>query len=116
MGGYAASKFAVAAYSQQLRLELADQGLHVLLVCPGPIASETQRVYSGTENLPEAARKAGAGVKVRQIDPADLALRILKACERGDLEIVIPWKARMLFAISQFSAKWGDRLVRKMTS
>ena len=38
MGAYPAAKFAVAAYTQQLRLELEPQGLHVLLVCPGPIA------------------------------------------------------------------------------
>ena len=37
VGAYPATKHAVAAYSQQLRLELGPQGLHVLLVCPGPI-------------------------------------------------------------------------------
>ena len=116
MGGYAASKFAVAAYSQQLRLELSDEGLHVLLVCPGPIASDVRRVYPGAENLPEAARQAGAGVRVKQIDPAWLALQILRACERHQLELVVPAKARLLFALSQLSPKWGDWLLRKMTS
>ena len=38
LGAYPASKFPVAAYSQQLRYELNPQGVHVLLVCPGPIA------------------------------------------------------------------------------
>ena len=38
VGAYPATKFAVAAYTQQLRLELTPEGLHVLLVCPGPIA------------------------------------------------------------------------------
>jgi short-subunit dehydrogenase len=116
MGGYAASKFAVAAYSQQLRLELSDQGLHVLLVCPGPIASETRRVYSGTENLPQAARQAGAGVRVKQIDPQWLATQILKACHQCREELIVPGKARFLFALSQLSPKWGDWLLRKMTS
>ena len=37
IGAYAVSKFPLDAYSQQLRLELGPQGLHVLLVCPGPI-------------------------------------------------------------------------------
>ncbi|MDR1962486.1 MAG: SDR family oxidoreductase, partial [Planctomycetaceae bacterium] len=32
VGAYPVSKFAVAAYSQQLRLELGSEGLHVLLV------------------------------------------------------------------------------------
>ena len=116
MGGYAASKFAVAAYSQQLRLELSEQGLHVLLVCPGPIASETRRFYPCSENLPEAARQAGAGVRVKQIDPAWLATQILKACQQRRQELIVPAKARFLFALSQLSPKWGDWLLRKMTS
>lgn len=116
MGGYAASKFAVAAFTQQLRLELSDQGLHALLVCPGPIASPERRVYAGSENLPESARKAGAGVKVSKIEPQQLAARILRACERRDPEIVMPAKARLLFSLSQLSANLGDWLVRKMTS
>jgi short-subunit dehydrogenase len=115
MGGYAASKFAVAAYSQQLRLELADRGLHVLLVCPGPIRREEPRIYSASDQLPESARQPGAGVKVGKIDPDWLAARILRACERREVEIVVPWKARLLFAISQLSPSCGDWLLSKMT-
>ena len=43
MGAYPASKFAVSAYSQQLRLELEPEGLHVLLVCPGPSREEPRQ-------------------------------------------------------------------------
>ena len=115
MGGYAASKFAVAAYSQQLRLELAEQGLHVLLVCPGPIARDEVRVYPGSEQLPDSARKAGAGVQLERLQPEALAGRILKSCERRDLEIVTPAKARLLFAIADLSPTLGDWLLRKFT-
>jgi len=44
MGGYPASKHALAAYSQQLRMEHGSAGLHVLLVCPGPIRRENAEV------------------------------------------------------------------------
>lgn len=115
MGGYAASKFAVAAYSQQLRLELTERGLHVLLVCPGPIARDEPRVYAGSEQLPEAARKPGAGVKVGKIRPEWLAARILQACESRKAELVVPWKARLLFAMAQLSPACGDWILRKMT-
>ena len=40
VGAYPATKHAVAAYSQRFRLELGPQGLHVLLVCPGPIGAK----------------------------------------------------------------------------
>lgn len=117
VGAYPATKFAVAAYSQQLRLELGPAGLHVLLVCPGPLARRDQRLYplQGLEDIPEQARRPGAGVKVRQIDPARLSAAILRACQRRQAELMVPAKARWLFAISQLWPEWGDWLVRRFT-
>uniref|UniRef100_A0A0G4HI01 Ketoreductase domain-containing protein n=1 Tax=Chromera velia CCMP2878 TaxID=1169474 RepID=A0A0G4HI01_9ALVE len=37
---YSASKAALMNYFSALRIETVDQGLHVTLVCPGPVASE----------------------------------------------------------------------------
>ncbi len=117
VGAYPATKFAVAAYSQQLRLELGPQGLHVLLVCPGPIARKDSRLYplEGLEDIPESARRPGAGVKVRQIAPQRLARDILRACQRRQPELVVPAKARWLFAISQLWPRLGDWLVLRNT-
>ncbi len=62
MGAYPASKFALSAYTQQLRLELGPEGLHVLLVCPGPItrdeprAADSERGQEDLSHLPEAAQ------------------------------------------------------------
>ena len=115
-GAYPASKHAVAAYSQQLRLEHQGE-LKVLLVCPGPIQRETERLYplEGLEVLPEEARRPGAGVKVKRIPPKVLVDSILKASERGDVDLVLPKKARILFTISQLFPKLGDWLVLKNT-
>ena len=117
LGAYNASKFALNAYSQQLRLELGPQGLHVLLVCPGPLARSEVRTYGAEhkENLPESARKPGGGVKTRLIEPEWLARRIVRACQRRDPELVVPGKARLLFAVQQLFPRLGDYLVRKMT-
>jgi NAD(P)-dependent dehydrogenase (short-subunit alcohol dehydrogenase family) len=113
VGAYPATKFAVAAYSQQLRLELGPQGLHVLLVCPGPIQRDSARLYPlhGLEDVPQRARQPGAGVRVRAIAPQTLARGILRACERRRPELVIPGKARLLFTISQLWPSLGDWLV-----
>jgi len=117
IGPYAATKFALAAYAQQLRLELGETGLHVLHVCPGPIARDDagERYDDQVSDLPEVARKAGAGAKLRPIDPDSLAVRILQACEKRTIEIVVPWKAKWLFAISQISPRMGDWLLSKRT-
>lgn len=117
VGAYPATKHAVAAYSQQLRLELEPEGLHVLLVCPGPIARDDPRLYplEGLEDVPESARRPGAGVKVKAIQPQDLGRAILEACRRRQPELVLPAKARLLFALSQLSPRLGDWLVRRKT-
>jgi uncharacterized protein len=117
IGAYPATKHAVAAYSQQLRLELGPKGLHVLLVCPGPIAriDSREEALEGMGTVPESARQPGAGVKVKAIDPNWLAAQILRACERRKAELVVPGKARLLFAIQQLWPSLGDWIVMRKT-
>ncbi len=40
LGAYPASKFPLAAFAQQLRIENGNDSFHTLLVCPGPIARD----------------------------------------------------------------------------
>lgn len=117
LGAYPASKFPLAAYSQQLRLELGPQGLHVLLVCPGPIRREDagQRYAEQAAHLPASAQEPGGGVRLKGIDPAWLARRIVRACELRESELVIPGYSRLLFAIAQLSPALGDWILRRMT-
>lgn len=116
LGAYPATKHALAAYTQQLRLELEPQGLHVLLVCPGPIAREEQEMrYVDRAEVPADAQRPGGGAKVKALDPHKLAADILRACERRKAELVRPRKARALFATSAVSPRLGDWLVRRFT-
>lgn len=115
LGAYPASKFPVAAFSQQLRLEMKEPAAHVLLVCPGPITREDagSRYDDQSADLPESARKPGGGVKVKTLNPSVLSREILAACERRQRELIMPTKARWLFALQQFSPRLGDWLLRK---
>lgn len=117
LGAYPASKHAVAALAQQVRLERGPEGLHVLLVCPGPIARTDggQRYQQQTEGLPEEANRPGGGANVRAIAPDALSRKVLSACEGRKPELVIPGKARILAALTQLSPKWGDKILRKQT-
>ncbi|MCA9200295.1 MAG: SDR family NAD(P)-dependent oxidoreductase [Planctomycetales bacterium] len=117
LGAYPATKFPLAAYFQQLRLELQPNGLHPMLVCPGPIARSDagQRYANQTTDLPDTAKQPGGGVKVKAIAPDWLVQRILQGCQRREAEIVVPAKAKLLFAISQLSATWGDFILKKKT-
>jgi short-subunit dehydrogenase len=118
LGAYPASKFAVAALAQQLRLELDERGVHTLLVCPGPIERENaaERYLEQSVDVPPHAYRPAGGAKVRRIDPRSLANRILRACERRRAELIVPRRARWLFALTQLSPRIGDWLLRKMTA
>ena len=117
LGAYPASKFPLAAYSQQLRLETGAQGVHILLVCPGPIQRNDsgERYHDQAAELPGAAQLPGGGAKLKGVSPDWLAQRIVRACARREAELVIPRKARILFAISQLSPRLGDWLLEKWT-
>jgi len=117
LGAYPVSKFAVAAYSQQLRLELGPLGVHVLLVCPGPLTRHDAgtRYDDQAQDLPDAVRRPGGGVKLKTISPEYMARRILIACQRRRPELIVPAKARLLFAAAQLWPSLGDWIVRKMT-
>lgn len=117
LGAYAASKFPLAAYAQQLRLELGPQGLHSLLVCPGPIRRDDagSRYDQQAVGLPAEARKPGGGVQLKGIDADWLAKRILSSCERRRAELIVPARARLLFAIAQLWPALGDWIVLRMT-
>jgi NAD(P)-dependent dehydrogenase (short-subunit alcohol dehydrogenase family) len=117
LGAYPVSKFAVAAYSQQLRYELAPQGVHVLLVCPGPMVRPDagHRYDDQAASLPPEARRPGGGVKLKGVRPDRLAAQVLRACQRRIPELVVPAKARLLFAILQLWPSLGDWLVLRST-
>jgi uncharacterized protein len=117
LGAYPASKFPLAAYAQQLRLELEPQGLHVLLVCPGPIRRDDagSRYDDKVAAMPAEARQPGGGVKLKGIDPDWLAGRILRACELRQVELIVPGRARLLFALAQLWPTVGDWIITRMT-
>ncbi len=112
LGAYPTSKFPLAALAQQLRLEGEP---HTLLVMPGPIARDDagKRYNQQASDLPDKLKKPGGGAKVKAIDPHELAKRIMQSCDRRDNELIVPGKARWLFAINRLSSRWGDWLLRK---
>ncbi|MEE2642797.1 MAG: SDR family NAD(P)-dependent oxidoreductase [Planctomycetota bacterium] len=114
MTPYSASKFALAALTHQLRIELGDR-LHAMLVCPGPIKREDagQRYEEEATGLPDAAKQPGGGARLKGICPARLSRLIVRGCEKRKAELVVPWKANLLFIASSLSTRLGDWLLKK---
>jgi len=118
LGAYPASKFPLAAFAQQLRMELGPRGVHTLLVSPGPIARDDagERYSVEAAGLPEAAHRPGGGARLKAIPPDVLASQILRACELRRPELVVPAKTKLLFALAQLWPTLADRILRKKTS
>ncbi|MBN2578020.1 MAG: SDR family NAD(P)-dependent oxidoreductase [Pirellulales bacterium] len=117
VGAYPATKFAVAAFTQQLRLELGPQGLHAMLVCPGPIRRQDPRPYEfeGLEELPARAGRPGAGIKAKAMPPQKVARAILRGCRRRLPELMLPRRARWYLTLMQLCPRLGDWIVLKKT-
>lgn len=122
VGAYPATKFATSAYTQQLRLELEPLGLHVMLVCPGPIARSAPRREPEQQlrgefepGLPDRAYLPGAGVRTRSYRPERIAQAIVRGCQNRKREILFPWSSRFLFALMQVSPTLADFLIRRFT-
>ena len=99
MGGfavYAASKAFVYSFSIALKAEVAERGISVCAVCPGPVA---------TNFAAEASNGALTSVK-GGADPARTAEHALKAAKKGRVHsIMLPkWKAAAFF--SRFAPRY----------
>ncbi|MEM9942288.1 MAG: SDR family oxidoreductase [Planctomycetota bacterium] len=111
---YVVSKHALAGYSHQFRLE-GPANVNCLFVGPGPI----RRTDSGTRyaeqvadsGLSDKATQPGAGVKLKGIPPEKLANLIVSCCRKRRGVLIVPFSAKMLFAVAQLSSRLGDFLL-----
>lgn len=54
-------------------------------------------------------------MKTKRIPPGELAAKVLAACEGRRRELIVPWKAHIVFTLMQTSPTLADWLVRKLT-
>lgn len=117
MGAYSIAKFALTAMTRQLRLELAADGVHVMLVSPGPI----RRDDSATRYQDLAAARGadaetaapGGGADLKLIDPEVLCQKILSGAHARQSELAYPSKAKLLAAIAALWPSLADRILRR---
>jgi NAD(P)-dependent dehydrogenase (short-subunit alcohol dehydrogenase family) len=77
-GPYASTKFAIEAYSDTLRIELAGSGIHVVAIEPGPIRSNLMK---------NAVAKARANIDTEHSVHAVYYRRRLRSMERGGITV-----------------------------
>jgi NAD(P)-dependent dehydrogenase (short-subunit alcohol dehydrogenase family) len=92
-GLYIAAKFAVVGLSEALRTELAEEGIGVSVLCPGPVST---KIAASVKTRPAQFADSGYGEndmsserfdKSLFMDPIKIGERVLLGIERDDLYI-----------------------------
>lgn len=85
IAAYSASKFAMNGFSECLYHELKPLGIHVSVVCPGPVRTEFNRAF--TDRPPKSPAQL-------VIAPEAVSRAVIRALERKRFEVVLPrWLA-----------------------
>lgn len=109
---YCTSKWAIVGFSQSLRVEGADLGIKVNLVCPGlmqtPIHETSLFVNVNKEKLSKP--------KMIQsyMNPAKAAKIILKGVERNKSLIIFPFYSRLIWWLYRINSSVFQYLFRKV--
>ncbi|GAG51804.1 unnamed protein product, partial [marine sediment metagenome] len=105
-GAYAATKFALTAISDAVRLELRDHGITVITVYPGPIDTPFR------DNALKEIEPPSASRVLRRIPPVRVAEAIVRAVRDERAEVYVTWFDRgavILKGISPRFIDWGMR-------
>jgi short-subunit dehydrogenase len=107
--GYAASKHAMQGFFDSLRIELASSGVDVLVVSPGPVATNihTRRLGGdGRVSVESLQRPNAAGMS-----GDECARQIVEAIERRRRELVMTFAGKWGQWLKLLAPRWTDRLV-----
>jgi NAD(P)-dependent dehydrogenase (short-subunit alcohol dehydrogenase family) len=117
---YATSKAAVAALTDAIRGELAQDHIGVTLLCPGPVKSRihelgrnTPRHFELSPALQDAARKLSERqVSPLWMEPAEVARRVLDAIRNDDPYVIThgEWRPMVIARHEAYLAAMPERV------
>ncbi|MGT2784994.1 SDR family NAD(P)-dependent oxidoreductase [Streptococcus merionis] len=103
---YAAAKFAVTGFSNSLRLELAEHGVYVTTVNPGPIRT-------GFFDVADPSGDYLKRVDRYALNPDQVAERIVENLGRNKRDITLPFVLKVAHRLYTLFPRIGDYLARK---
>jgi short-subunit dehydrogenase len=106
VGGYCATKFALNALSDALRVEIADRGISVTSVYPGT----TRTAFRENSRRTRDERR---GWRPRGVTPEKVAKRIADAAETGPRDVYIRPSDRLFIAGTMLFPGLTDRLLSR---
>jgi len=113
---YCASKAAVRAYTDVLRLEIESAGLPVRVSCalPGGVATGIVREGGFADGEDAAAVVARFEDRIARTSPEEAARVILRGIERGRRQILVGPDARAVAAVTRLTGNAYQRLLPRL--
>ncbi|MDR2345883.1 MAG: SDR family NAD(P)-dependent oxidoreductase [Planctomycetaceae bacterium] len=105
-GVYGAAKFAVNGLSETMRAEFKQNGIDVLVVCPGTTSTEFFDVLYQSSSAPTMPVHTA-------VTPEYVASRIVRAMKRGQHKIIPYFQAVILDYLNRFFPNFTDWIMTK---
>jgi len=105
VGGYCATKFALNALSDALRVELADRDITVTSVHPGTTRTAFRENSRRTRDEKRGWRRKG-------VMPEEVAAKIARAAEKGGRDVYVTLPDRLFVNVSTLLPGLADRVLR----
>jgi short-subunit dehydrogenase len=106
VGGYCATKFALNALSDALRVEIADRGITVTSVYPGTTRTSFRENSRRTKDEKRGWRPKG-------VTPEKVAEKIAVAAEKGPRDVYVTLPDRIFVAATMLLPGLTDRLLSR---
>ena len=104
---YAASKFALVGLAEALSIELEDDGIEVLTVCPGTFRTDFFD-EEALARMPPVSRRS-------MLEPEELVDAIVDALARGKREITVPRRFATAYVVKAIAPGFVRRNVKRST-
>lgn len=103
---YCAAKFALRGWAESLRVELAPQGIEVLMVSPSTTRSE---FFDSLVDTPSNAKSRSLG----SMSPDRVAQLALLALVRSKREMILSWGGKAFVALGKWLPGLTDRILAR---
>ena len=108
--GYAASKHAMMGFFDSLRIELADTGVTVTMICPGFVSTGIRENATGPDGKPIQVSPVKEGEVMSVEDCAAIALKAIEGRRR---EVVMTARGRIGLFLRLLAPGLVDRIARR---
>ena len=94
LSGYCASKFAMNGFSESLYYELKPLGIHVSVICPGPVRTDFNRSFADIK-----PKSPG----FLMLAPETVSRLVIRAIARKKFEVVMPWSLALITRVARMA-------------